>query len=447
MKRGWLYARHHLAFILGLLLAVGIAWQAEVHMPRPIQAWIDNFSEVLRIEDGEPPLRKVPRALTEREKQWARIAWRYFQNNYQPETGMVNSVDGYPSATLWDLGSYVMGALAARELGIIDEQELTWRIGTLLDSLARIRLVHGWLPNKAYNTKTLEMTDYNNKPTEIGVGWSAIDIARFGVPMQIIVWRHPQLAPKVKAVIRRWSFARMVQDGELYTGSITRDGRLKLYQEGRFGYEQYAAKSLMFMGLDVTRAARYDVGVSVVPVEGQPIAYDARLPREYKGTHNAVLSEPYILEGVEFGFNAITLPLARSLLLAQRNRHARTGILTAVSEDHIDQPPWFVYYSVLNDLEPWAAFDPDHHDASAFRCLSTKAAIGWAELFAGEYARLLRGAVHGLFDAERGWFSGRYESNGKINTAITSNTNGIVLEILAYQAKGPLLALATRGDR
>ncbi len=446
MRYAWLYARHHLAFILGLLLAVGIAWTAERHMPRPIQAWIDNFSEVLHVEDEQPPLRAAPRELTDMEKYWARTAWKYFQNNYQKETGMINSVDGYPSTTLWDLGSYLMGALAARELGIIKEDELNWRVGTLLDSLAKIPLVHGYLPNKAYNTQTLEMTDYNNQPTATGVGWSAIDIARFGVPMQIIVWRHPQLAGKVKAVINRWSFEKLVKNGQLYTGSVNKHGGLDYYQEGRFGYEQYAAKALMFMGLDVTKAARYDVGVAVLPVEGQPVAYDARLPRGHKGTHNAVLSEPYILEGVEFGFNAITLPLARSLLLAQQNRYARTGILTAVSEDHIDQKPWFVYYSVLNDLEPWAAFDPDYHDASAFRCLSTKAAMGWGELFEGDYAQTLRNNVKDLLNEERGWYSGRYEASGKINTAITSNTNGVILEILAYQAKGPLLTLATRGS-
>ncbi len=442
----WLYARHHIAFIIGLLLAVSIAWWAEMHMPRPIQAWIDNFDEVLHIDENNPPLRAVPRALTDVEKYWARTAWKYFQNNYQEETGMVNAVDGYPSTTLWDLGSYIMGALSARELGIINEEELTWRIGTLLDSLARIPLVRGKLPNKAYDTRSLEMTDYNNKPTKDGVGWSAIDIARFGVPMQIIVWRHPQLAAKVKAVINRWSFDFMVKKGQLYTGSLGKDMRIHRYQEGRFGYEQYAAKSLMFMGLDVTRAARYDVGVSVIPVEGQPIAYDARLPRNYKSTHNAVLSEPYILEGIEFGFNAITLPLARSVFLAQLNRHARTGILTAVSEDHIDQKPWFVYYSVLNDLTPWAAFDSDHRDASAFRCLSSKAALGWAELFKGEYAGLLRHGLKELINKDRGWYSGRYEESGRINTAITSNTNGIILEILAYQAKGPLLTLATKNE-
>jgi len=443
-SQGYLHARHHLAFIIGLCLAITIAWQAELHMPRPIQAWIDNFSDVLRVDDGFPQAVSVPVTLTDEEKHWAVVAWHYFQNNYHNETGMVNSVDGYPSTTLWDLGSYLMGALSARELGIIQEDELNERVGRLLDHLATIPLVMDKLPNKAYNTETLMMTDYNNKPVEGGIGWSALDIARFGVPLQIIVWRHPQLATKAKKVINRWKFADMVKNGELMTGSFNKAHELQRHQEGRFGYEQYAAKSLTFLGLDVTLAARYDVGVQVMLVEGQGIAYDARLPRFHGGTHNAVLSEPYILEGVEFGYNAITLPLAQSVLQAQINRYDATGILTAVSEDNIDQAPWFVYNSVLNDMEPWAAFDPDHHDASKFRTLSTKAAMGWAELFESPYSDKLKNVLPELYDEKRGWYSGRYEATGEINHAITANTNGIVLEIMAYKALGPLLTLATK---
>lgn len=443
-SQGYLHARHHLAFILGLCLAIIIAWQAELHMPRPIQAWIDNYSDVLRVDDHFPHVSSVPVALSEEEKHWAVVAWHYFQNNYQENTGMVNSVDGYPSTTLWDLGSYLMGALSARELGIIKEDELNERVGKLLDHLATIPLVANKLPNKAYNTQTLMMTDYNNKVVKDGIGWSALDIARFGVPLQIIVWRHPQLASKVKKVINRWKFADMVRQGELMTGSFDDSHQLQLHQEGRFGYEQYGAKSLSFLGLDVTQAARYDVGVKVMLVEGQAIAYDARLPRFHKGTHNAVLSEPYILEGVEFGYNAITLPLAQSVLQAQINRYDATGILTAVSEDNLDQPPWFVYNSVLNDMQPWAAFDPDHNDAAQFRTLSSKAAMGWAELFDSPYSDRLKNVLRELYDEKRGWYSGRYEVTGEINRAITANSNGIILEILAYKAKGPLLTLATK---
>ena len=443
-SQGFLHARHHLAFIIGLCLAVLIAWQAELHMPRPIQAWIDNFSDVLHIDAGFPQALAKPVALTDEEKHWARVAWKYFQNNYQTETGMINSVDGYPSTSLWDLGSYLMGALSARELGILSEDELTERIGNLLDHLAKIELVDGKLPNKAYNTKTMQMTDYNNRVVKSGVGWSALDIARFGVPLQIIVWRHPQLARQAKEVINRWHFTSMVRGGELMTGTMDPSGHLTRNQEGRFGYEQYGAKSLTFLGLDVTKAARYDVGVKVMLVDGQSIAYDERLPRFHGMTHNAVLSEPYILEGVEFGYNAITLPLAQSVLQAQINRYDATGVLTAVSEDNIDQAPWFVYNSVLNDMTPWAAFDPDHHDASAFRTLSTKAAMGWAELFKSPYSLKLKEALRDLYDENRGWFSGRYEGSKKINSAMTANTNGVVLEILAYKARGPLLTLATK---
>ncbi|RMD62380.1 DUF3131 domain-containing protein [Candidatus Parcubacteria bacterium] len=438
----FLMSRHHITFLLGLALAFAIAWSVERQIPKAIKPHIENFSEVLHITPQHPQPAK-PRALTAREMEWAREAWHYFEHNYQPATGMVNSVAGYPSTSMWDLGSYLMGAIAARELELIDEGEFENRVGRLLDSLTKMPLVEGWLPNKAYNTITLEMTDYNNNPTRQGVGWTAIDIARFGVPMQIIVWRHPRLAPKVKRVIQRWRLEKMVDHGHLVTAERGVDGKLYFFQEGRFGYEQYAAQALSFLGLDVAESARFDLNVKVRPVEGQPIAYDARLPRHYHGTHNAVLSEPYILTGAEFGFNSITLPLAQSVLQAQINRFENSGILTAVSEDHIDRAPWFVYNSVLNDLKPWAAFTPDGRDASQFRCLSTKAAIGWGLLFEGEYSSRLLQAVENLRSFGAGWYAGKYEQTGQPNRALTSNTNAVILEVLAARAKGPLMKLAT----
>ncbi|MDQ6962746.1 MAG: DUF3131 domain-containing protein [Mariprofundaceae bacterium] len=444
-KKGLVRARGHIAFIIGLLIAVSIAWFEEQQMPRPVKAWIENFSQTLGIDPDEVYLRKTGHGLSSQEKVWAKIAWKYFENNYVEETGLVNSVDGYNSTTLWDSGSYVMGVIAARKLRIISEEELTQRLGKLLDSLARIPLIDDKLPNKAYNTKNLHMTNYNNEDTPLGIGWSTIDIARFGVPMQIIVWNHPQLAPKVKAVLSRWDFSYAAKNGVLQTASRKEDGSLKFNQEGRFGYEQYAGKSLAFMGLDVSRSVRYDVRVGIAPVSGQKIAYDTRLPRNYSGTHNAVLSEPYILEAVEYGLNQITKPLAHAVLQAQVNRFNETGILTAVSEDNIDREPYFVYYSVLNDMKPWAAFSPDGEDASEHRCLSLKAAMGWGVVFDGDYPDFLLENIGDMFDAKRGWYSGRYEADGKLNKAITANTNGLVLELLAYKRFGPLLSHAIAG--
>ena len=47
--------------------------------------------------------------------------------------------------------------------------------------------------------------------------------------------------------------------------------------------------------------------------------------------------------------------------------------------------------------------------------------------------------VSQLNDPEQGWYSGRYEKTGKPNKAITANTNGIILETLAYKQTGILL--------
>ena len=40
--------------------------------------------------------------LTPEEMTTARIAWSYFQRNWNDETGLVNSVDGFASVSMWD---------------------------------------------------------------------------------------------------------------------------------------------------------------------------------------------------------------------------------------------------------------------------------------------------------------------------------------------------------
>lgn len=98
--------------------------------------------------------------MTEEEYEWANTAWVYFENNYQENTGLVNSVDGYPSTTMWDTASYLMGLLAAEKLNIISKNKFELRMEKALNTLARLPLIDGKLPNKAYNTQTVEMVDY-----------------------------------------------------------------------------------------------------------------------------------------------------------------------------------------------------------------------------------------------------------------------------------------------
>jgi hypothetical protein len=253
------------------------------------------------------------------------------------------------------------------------------------------------------------------------------------------VWRNPDLTPRIRALLASWALDKTVSAGELQ-GAVRRPtGALEMVQEGRLGYEQYAAQAMGLLGLDVEKAARWDLAAAVTSVAGQPIAYDARMPQDHAGTHNAVVSEPFLLLAFEMGLGGTSGTIAETVYLAQRARARQTGRLVAVSEDSIDRAPYFVYNSVLNGGVAWAAFTPDGVDASAYRALSTKAAFGWGHLYRDAYADELLDRVAALSDPERGFFAGVYDADGKTNTALTANTNGLILEGLWYETRGPLL--------
>jgi hypothetical protein len=107
-----------------------------------------------------------------------------------------------------------------------------------------------------------------------------------------------------------------------------------------------------------------------------------------------------------------------------------------VSEDNLDQPPYFAYNTVWADGKAWSTITDEGKDVSQFRSLSTKAAVGWLELYRDDYTARFQPLLGSLFDPAKGWFAGRYERDGKQNRALTSNTNAIVLESLCYLQNG-----------
>ena len=111
--RGFLAARSHLAFLLGLALALGVVWLVNRYMPqgdapKAPSTMTPAFARALALPKDTLPLRPTVAELTPRERRWAEAAWSYFQNNTRPETGLADSVKGYPSTTLWDTGSQLI---------------------------------------------------------------------------------------------------------------------------------------------------------------------------------------------------------------------------------------------------------------------------------------------------------------------------------------------------
>ncbi len=435
-KQGLLRARSHIIFIIALCVAFSAIIFLDAlgasHVPAPINALALGSI-------GGDNLTSGKYGLSLEEKDAAKVAWQYFENNYQPKTGLVNSADRYPSTTMWDQASYMLATISAYRLGVIDHQKFDQRISHLLEALVAIPLFEDTLPNKAYSTLTLEMTDYNNNPSQRGIGWSALDIGRLATPLNILLWNYPEYAPAVRAVIQHWKIEDMLDDGYLIGTRVNAAGDTERVQEGRIGYEEYAASSLALLAYDVKRSLDFDDFLKFEKIYGIGVPTDIRDFKTY-GAHNYVVSEPYILAGLEYGLAADMKELAYRVYAAQERRYVNTGQLTAVSEDNIDRSPYFVYNTVFTNGKKWNAITESGEDASEFRTISTKAAFGWDALYNNDYTDLLMERVLPLRDNESGFYSGWYETLNEENKSITANSNGIILESLHYKVYGKLVA-------
>ncbi len=434
-------ARSHIIFLLALAAGLGLVVTLEKVIATtsntdPSMAQSAQAASMMPFNGVTPLPLAITGESSPEDLAHARVAWRYFQNNTNPKTGLANSVDGYPSTTLWEVGSYFVAVISADMLGIIEPTEAKARITLALDTLTKVRLFDDMLPNKAYSVENGELVDYANKPIERGLGWSALDISRLIASLGEVEQNYPELSPNVATVMGRWDLSQLVEGGELFGGNMI-DGNLRRDQEGRVGYGQYAAKALMLYGYDMYHAYDVTEHLMVKEVNGQPIAVDNRLHRNV--TPAFAVSEPYVFDGLEFGFDSRSHRIATAIYLAQEARYRETGLLTAVSESHLDEAPYFAYASVWGGGEPWAVLSFKGERMDNKRTLATKTAFAWYALFGTDYANQLVAAVAPLAEPDRGWAEGIYEIDGKTNTSVTLNTNAIILAALAFRAHGPLI--------
>jgi len=427
--RGLLAGRSHLAVLLGLGAAAATAGAVRRLTPNaPASAFFADVAPAA----SELPLR-APGPRDAREEALARAAFAYFERNADATTGLAPSVKGHSATTLWDLGGQLLALLAAEDLGLVSPAGASARLGRALRSLSRIPLCEGALPNKAYDVRTLEMVRYDGSPAPGGVGWSALDIARVLVPLSLVAWRHPELALLARDVVSRWRIEELSDGASLQGASRGADGTIVRHAEGSLGYEQHAAKALLRWGVPAGVALDYRAHAAFAEVEGQVVPRDGRFPRERGSAHAAVVPD-----ALENGFDAVTLPVSRALLRAQQLRAEAIGRPVAVSEDALDRPPWFSYSALVDGSgAAWTALAADGTRADGALTFSTKAAVAWGVLFAGSYPERLLSAAAELVSPGEGLFAGRYDATWEVNRAISLNTNAVVLEALAYRARGP----------
>jgi hypothetical protein len=445
--------RTFFSILIAALLATSViaisGWQKDTQNVHATSENTDAFAWVKqsRRDDNnaicsfQPPSEQCfhsGKALCKKDLAAARIAWKYFENNYQKETGLVNSVNNYTSTTMWDTGSALAATIAAHDFDFITQKEFDDKIVALLKTLNTMQLFNGEAPNKAYNTVTAEMVDYTNQSTPDGIGVSTLDLARLVSWLNTLICKYPKYSFQVNKVLSRWDYTRLITNGQMY--GLARDPvskEIQVLQEGRLGYEQYAGKIFKELGFDQSVAASYENEFRRdIEIYNIPIAYDSRDPREF-GAYNYVVTESYGLDVIENGYDAVNKKLTKNIYEVQRERWKQTGAVTAVSEDNVDRAPWFIYNTIFTAGLPWNTTTDTGVRHDELKAVSTKAAFTLAMLYPEDsYSQRLIAQIESAYDPEKGWFSGVYENGNGYNKAMTANTNGIILSGMLFKKYG-----------
>ncbi|HSU14712.1 DUF3131 domain-containing protein [Longimicrobium sp.] len=361
----------------------------------------------------------------------ARTAWTYIDRQYNRETGLVNSVTGYKYATVWDIGSGLLALYSANQLGLLPDADYDGRMRRALQTLTETGLYDNGAFNKNYHTGTGRVAGRNGQEEETrdGYGWSAIDLGRLLMALKIIAANQPQYAPQAQAIVQRLDFARLVRGGYLQGEDLgPRSRRPRTYQEGRLGYEQYAALGYAAWGHAADRAMRLTT-TRPITVLGIPLLADTR-------GGDLLTSEPFVMYGLEAGWSPEMRDLAWRVLAAQEARYRQTGAVTIVNEDALNGPPYFLYYSVYADGKEFPVAPPEGAPAGPTpRTVSTKGAYGWHALLPSAYTWLAVQKVEGSRTAN-GWGAGVFEDSGRISGSENVNTAAVILEATLYTRRG-----------
>lgn len=429
LKAGLLSARSYLTILIGFLIGFAIVLWVEHQMPKRVET-----TEGIILSKNFPPLPQS-RDLTFDEAVWARVAWQYFINNTQLN-GLVNAQDGKPWFSLWSTGSYLLATISAHQLNIISTQEFDQRVAAAITTLSALPVQPGELPASAYHADTLE-------PIATAVA-PAVDVARLLVPLQVLQWRYPQHAFAVSELLARWQLAALLQAGAPQGANLPVN-RWQLRDDdprGSYGYRLYAAMMLRMIntrtGLAVSQPPD---GIKMVEIDG--IAVPDEGLRTPWGKQPSLISLPYLLSGLELGFDARSGEIAWRIMQIQQQRTGESSRRPAVSTDYAEQAPDFV--NALPNEQPLPRSeqldDPPPAPLTTHPLSSTRSAFSWYALFRNRWSEEQRQHMLPMLAPGRGWKAG-FNPDNSINDRIDADTNAVVLESLTYISHGQLLCLA-----
>ena len=358
----------------------------------------------------------------------ARLAWQYFQRFRNPRTGLMPStafligrdITRYDYATMWDVGSQILGMIAAVELDLMTLPEMTRWAERLIVNLPTVTLQGLRLPSSIVHVGNREAPDQSFTTCDVGRLLSSFDNLRtFSAALRDII----------DSKVAGWDIQQTIQDGRMQDLTITR-------RHDRFisHCSDYSARAYAAFGVAAD---------SPLVALNETHNADDMIALLYSASRiGSIGAEPLLLEGIEMGFSPTSQYLADMLFAAQLEDNRNTGTMRCVSEAPLDQEPWFTYqgYRINNFAQPWSVqvrsndakyASPDF--LKSIQVVSVKAAFLWAATHPHDYSNALVNYVRARARVEGfGFSSGIYLETGlPMQEYSDLNTNAIILQAAA----------------
>jgi hypothetical protein len=386
-----------------------------------------------------PPIVQV--VVTPQERQAyldaARTSWNFVNRVTEPSTGLARAHARYSYVTLWDIAGVIAANYTAHELAFIDDATYDAHIQRILATLSTVDLYDKKAFNRTYDAKTGRMVDNANKISNVGAGWSSVDIGRLLIWLRIISVKQPRYSALATQVVRRLNMSEVLDDGFLRGLQVDpKTGKSKTFTEDEIGYQQYALSGFAMWGARVNPDG-LDMRKNVAAIN----VFGVRLLISSPG-NDRVMSEPFIMLGMETGFRTADIARqAAQVLAAQTARYQQTRIVTAVTEDALPDPPYyFYYYSVYHRGKSFVVESLDDKTVESPRWVSSKAAFGWNAVLPNAYTQLVLRTVRPAGTPD-GWGSGVYEDTLQPTGVPSLNTAALIMESALYKTRGrPILA-------
>jgi len=380
--------------------------------------------------------------LSEQERDWAVAAWRYFEAQYRPETGLVDSAPNYPFASPATMADALAATVAARRLGLIEVERFDERVHHLLAFLQRMPLSADGRPARGYHSQEGRLAGYGLEPADLGT--APLELSRLLIWLDILERGYPRFAPFVERTVGRWNLCGAVdEEGTLFA---TVAGQ-PLY-EGSAAEQSYAALGFRVWGCAVdpsVHARRF----TDLEIEG--LAVPAAGARN-DGARSVATATAHLLHGLEFNWDRATdrssldsihtdrraARAAREVRRAQERRWERSGLATARATYVRSEPPFVVDNSLGIDGAAWAVQTAEGAPRDDLALIATGAGFAQWALDRGPHGDALLATLRSLHDPDRGWFEGRYEESGLPEPALSAATNALVLEALLHKVQGRL---------